>query len=104
MLDDLIVIYERKNDRKNVKRSNDEIDKMIEATDKNIASVKDFLSSSRKQSSPVPDKRVKAIQQELSLLEHMKFAAGRSWSNTEAILSTIESTAKFVGRQETRTS
>ena len=61
ILEDLIVIYKRTNDKKNVERSNDEIDKIIEATDKEIASVKDFLSSSsRKPSSPVPDKHVEA--------------------------------------------
>ena len=71
ILEDLIVIYERTNDKKNVERSNDEIDKIIEATDKEIAPVKDFLSSSsQKPSSPVPDKHVEAKQQELPQLEH----------------------------------
>jgi len=37
ILEDLIVIYERTNDKKNVERSNDEIDKIIKATDKEIA-------------------------------------------------------------------
>lgn len=71
VLEDLIVIYERANDKKNVERSNDEIDKIIEATDKEIASVKDFLSSSsREPSSTIPDKHVEAKQQELPPLEY----------------------------------
>ena len=66
LLEDLIVIYERANDKKNVERSNDEIDKTIEAMDKEISSVKVFLAcSSRKPSSPVPDKHVQAKQKEL---------------------------------------
>ena len=66
LLEDLIVIYERANDKKNVERSNDEIDKVIDATDNEISSVKDFLTcSSRKPSSTVPDKHVQAKQQEL---------------------------------------
>ena len=63
ILEDLIVIYERVNDKKNVERSNEEIDKIIEATDKEIASVKDFLSSSsQKPSSTASDKHVEAKQ------------------------------------------
>ena len=72
ILEDLIheVIYERANDKKNVERSNDEIDKIIDATDKEIPSVKDFLAcSSRKSSSTVPDKQVGAEQQELPPLD-----------------------------------
>ena len=34
LLEDLIVIYERTNYKKNVERSNDEIDKIIDATKK----------------------------------------------------------------------
>ena len=64
ILEDLIVIYERVNDKKNVERSNEEIDKIIEATDKEISSVKDFLSSSssRKPSSTASDKHAEAKQ------------------------------------------
>ena len=63
ILEDLIVIYERVNDKKNVERSNEEIDEIIEATDKEIASVKDLLSSSsRKPSSTASDKHVEAKQ------------------------------------------
>ena len=66
LLEDLIVISERANDKKNVERWNDEIYKIIDATDKEISSVKEFLAfSSRKPSSPVPDKHVQAKQQEL---------------------------------------
>ena len=61
ILEDLIVIYKGANDKKKVKRSNEEINKIIEATDKEIALVKDFLSSpSRKPSSTVPDRHVEA--------------------------------------------
>ena len=44
ILEDLIhvVIYERANDKKNVERSNDEIDRIIDATDKEIPSSKRF--------------------------------------------------------------
>ena len=47
ILEDLIVICERTIDKKNVKRSNDEIDKIIETKDKEIAPLKDewFLES-----------------------------------------------------------
>ena len=52
ILEDLIIIYVKRGDKKNVDRSNDEIEKIIEATDKEIAAVKDFLSFlSRKPSS-----------------------------------------------------
>ena len=52
ILEDLIIIYAKRGDKKNVDRSNDEIDKIIEATDKEITAVKDFLSFlSRKPSS-----------------------------------------------------
>lgn len=45
-------LCQRPGDKKNVDRSNDEIEKIIEATDKEIAAVKDFLSFlSRKSSS-----------------------------------------------------
>ena len=65
-LEDLIDIYERTNDKKNVERSNDKIDKIIDAKDKEISSVKDFLAcSSRKPSLTVPDKHVQAKQEEL---------------------------------------
>ena len=67
LLEGLIVIYERANDKKNVERSNDEIDKIIDATDKEFSSVKEFLAcSSKKPSSAGPDKHVQAKQQELS--------------------------------------
>ena len=63
ILEDLIVIYEGTNDKKNVERSNEEIDKIIEATDKEIALVKDFLSSpSQKPPPTVPDKHVETKQ------------------------------------------
>ena len=44
ILEDLIIIYVKRGDKKNVDRSNDEIDKIIEATDKEITAFKDFLS------------------------------------------------------------
>ena len=44
ILEDLIIIYVKRGDKKNVDRSNDVIEKIIEATDKEIAGVKDFLS------------------------------------------------------------
>ena len=52
------------NDKKNVERSNDEIDKIIEATDKKIAFVKDFFSSSSRKPPPTvsPDKHVETKQ------------------------------------------
>ena len=43
--EDLVVLYEKKGDKRNVERSEDEIDKVIEDTDKQVANVKDFLSS-----------------------------------------------------------
>ena len=71
ILEDLIVIYERANDKKNIERSNDEIEKIIDATDKEISSVKDFLASySQKPLSTVPDKHVQAKQQELPPLDN----------------------------------
>ena len=63
ILEDVIVIFQRANNKKNVERSNEEINKIIEGTNKEIASVKVFLSSSsRKPSSTVPDKHVEAKQ------------------------------------------
>ena len=63
ILQDLIVIYGGANDKKNIKRSNEEADKIIEATDKEIALVKDFLSSSSwKPSSTGPDRHVEVKQ------------------------------------------
>ena len=66
-------LFTRSRVKKNVERSNDEIDKIIEATDKEISSVKDFLSSSRKPSSQVPDKhvgRTKILEQHRSLFHN----------------------------------
>lgn len=55
----MIVIYERVNDKKNVERSNDEIDKIIKVIDKEIVLVKDFFFFFfRKLSSIVFDKYV----------------------------------------------
>ena len=63
ILKDLIVICKKVNYKKNVERSNEEIDKIIKATDKEIASVKDFVSSSsQKPSSTVSDKHVEVKQ------------------------------------------
>ena len=45
IVEDLVVLYEKKGDKRNVERSEDEIDKVIEDTDKQVADVKDFLSS-----------------------------------------------------------
>lgn len=57
----MIVDYKGQNDKKNIEGSNDEINKIIKATDKEIASAKDFLSSSsQKQSPPVPHKYVES--------------------------------------------
>ena len=45
IVEDLVVLYEKKVDKRNVECSKDEIDKVIEDTDKQVANVKDFLSS-----------------------------------------------------------
>ena len=42
---ELILIYVKQGDKKNVDRSNEEIDKIMEFMDKEIGTVKDFLSS-----------------------------------------------------------
>ena len=42
---ELILIYVKQDDKKNVDRSNEEIDKIMEFMDKEIGTVKDFLSS-----------------------------------------------------------
>ena len=42
---ELILIYVKQGDKKNVDRSNEEIDKIMEFVDKEIGTVKDFLSS-----------------------------------------------------------
>ena len=53
-MEDLITIDDRANHKKHMERSNEEIDKIIESTDKEIATVKDFLSPfSRKSLPPV---------------------------------------------------
>ena len=44
ILEDFLIIYVMRSDKRNVERSNDEIDKIIEATDKETAAVKTFLS------------------------------------------------------------
>ena len=73
ILEYLIVIYDKANDTKNVERSNDEIDKISGTSDKEIATVKGFLSSFyRKPSSQVsassnsvaPDLHVEPKQKE----------------------------------------
>ena len=73
LLKDMVVVYEGQNAKKNVDRSNDEYDinKIIEATDGENGSLKEFLSSSsRKPSSPVSDKLVESKQQESPPLEY----------------------------------
>ena len=42
---DVILFYVKQGDKKNVDRSNEEIDKIMEFMDKEIGTVKDFLSS-----------------------------------------------------------
>ena len=44
-VEDLVVLYEKKGDKRNVKCSKDEIDKVIDDTDKQVANMTDFLSS-----------------------------------------------------------
>ena len=41
----MILIYIKQGDKKNVDRSNEEIDKVMEFMDKEIGTVEDFLSS-----------------------------------------------------------
>ena len=94
-------LFTRSRVKKNVERSNDEIDKIIEATDKEISSVKDFLSSSsRKPSSQV---LINTWGETTGIAAAgAQFAAQKSWSNTEAFFHN-RITTKFVGRQKTPT-